>query len=86
VGLQSLNGSAWRIVAPDQLHQQVGGHNRTTVQPEHREDGARFCARDSDGRTVLPDLERPQNPQLHRWKRTHVAIVIGAIQRRVKVE
>jgi hypothetical protein len=35
------------------------------VQPEHREDGTRFGARDSDGRSVLPDLERSQNPQFH---------------------
>jgi hypothetical protein len=28
------------------------------VQAEHREDGAWFGARDSDGRPVLPDLKR----------------------------
>ncbi len=72
VGLQGLGGGARRIIAPEQLDQRVGRDNRAAVQPEHREDGARFGARDRDGRTVLPDLERSQNPQFHRWKRTHV--------------
>jgi hypothetical protein len=56
------------------------------VQPEHREDGARFHARDRDGRAVKPDLEWTQNPQFHRWKRTHLAILRKAIQRAVKSE
>ena len=72
MGLQGLGGGAWRILAPEQLDERVGRHDRTTMQPEHREDGARFRARDSDGRPALPDLERSQNPQFHRWKRTHV--------------
>ena len=73
VGLQGLGGGARRILAPEQLDEGVGRHNGTAVQPEHREDGARFGARNRDGRAVLPDLERSQNPQFHRMKRTHIA-------------
>jgi len=72
VSLQGLGGGARRIPAPEQLDERVGRHDRTIVKPEHREDGARFGARYCDGRTVLPDLERSQNAQFHRWKRTHV--------------
>ena len=86
VGLQGLGGGARRIVAPEQLHERVGRHDGTAVQPEHREDGPRFGARDGDRQAVLPDLKRPQNPQLHRWKRSHVAIVGEAIQCAVKIE
>jgi hypothetical protein len=49
-------------------------------------DGTRLGARDRDRHAVLPDLERPQNPQLHRSKRSHVAIVGGPIQHTVKFE
>ncbi len=45
---------------------------RLVAKSQHREDGARFGARDGDGRTVQPDLQRSQNPQLHRRKSTHV--------------
>jgi hypothetical protein len=72
VGLQGLRGGAGWIVAPEQLNQRFGRHHRTAVQAEHREDGARFPARNHDRRPVLPDLERSQNPQLHGLKRTHV--------------
>jgi hypothetical protein len=54
------------------------------VQSEHHQDGARFGARNGDRQAILPDLQRPQNPQLHRLKRSHVAIVRMAIQRAVK--
>ncbi len=54
--------------------------------PEQREDGARFRARDFDGRTVLPDLERSQNPQFHEWNLVTSVIVGAAIQHVVKVE
>ena len=66
MGLQGLGGGTWRIVAPEQFRQHVGRYNRTTVQSEHREDGARLRARYHDGRTVHSDLKRPQNPQFHR--------------------
>jgi hypothetical protein len=85
VRLEGLVGRARRVVTPEQLDEVIGRDNRTTVQPEHREDGARFGARDRD-RHVPPNLERSQNPQLHRWKRSHVAIVGGAIQHAVKEE
>jgi hypothetical protein len=55
------------------------------VQTEHREDGPRLRARDRDRQTVLPNLERPQNPQLHRLKRSHPIIVGGPIQHTVKI-
>ncbi len=71
VGLQGLGGGAGRILAPEQLDEGVGRHDGTAVQPEHREDGAGFGARDRDGCPVLPDLQRSQNPQFHRMKRTH---------------
>ncbi|PXX11291.1 hypothetical protein C8E89_103380 [Mycolicibacterium moriokaense] len=86
VGLQGFDGRAWRIVAPDQLHQHVGGNNGTTVQPEHREDRPGFGARDRDRQAILPDLQRPQNPQLHLLKRNQLAIVTRAIQRGVEIE
>ena len=66
VGLQSLGRGARRIIAPEELHERVGRHDRAAVQPEHREDGARFGARDGDRQAILPDLQRSQNPQLHR--------------------
>ncbi|MDT5302702.1 MAG: hypothetical protein QOG79_5944, partial [Mycobacterium sp.] len=50
-----------------------------------REEGARFGARNGDRQAILPDLKRPQNPQLHRLKGSHIVIVIEAIQRAVKV-
>ncbi|GFG50739.1 hypothetical protein MAGR_21800 [Mycolicibacterium agri] len=56
------------------------------MQTEHREDRARFRARDGDRRAVLPDLERAKNPQLHGSKRNHVDIVGGPIQQTVKTE
>ena len=86
VRLQGLVCRARRIVAPEQLDQRVGRYDRATVQPEHREDGTRLGARDRDRHTVLPNLERPQNPQLHRLKRSHSVIVGGPIQHTVKVE
>jgi hypothetical protein len=86
VGLQRLRGGARWIVAPQQLDERVGRHNRAAVQPEHREDGARLGARNRDRPAGLPDLERSQNPQLHHWKRSHVAIVQWAIQQVVKIE
>src|SRR5882757_6446004 len=63
VGLQGLRGGAGGIVAPEQLNQSYGRHDRTAVQAEHREDGARFSARNQDRRCVLPNLKRSQNPQ-----------------------
>ncbi len=59
MGLQGLGRSARWIIAPKQFDQRVGGHHRTGVQPEHREEGTRFGARDRDRHTILPDLERP---------------------------
>ena len=85
MGLQGLGGGARRIIAPEEFHERVGGHDGTAVQPEHREDGPRFGARDGDRQAVLPDLKRSQNPQLHRMKRSHVAIVSEAIQHAVKI-
>jgi hypothetical protein len=72
MSLQSFGGGAWRILAPKQLDERVGWHDGTGVQAEHREDGARFGARDRDGRAILPDLERSQNPQFHPLKRSHI--------------
>ena len=72
VGLQGFGGGARRILAPEQFDERVGRHNRAAVQPEHRENGAWFGARDSDGRPALSDLKRSQNPQLHGLKRSHV--------------
>ena len=85
MGLQRLGGGARRIIAPEEFHERVGGHDGTAVQPEHREDGPRFGARDGDRQAVLPDLQRPQNPQLHRLKRSHIVIVSEAIQYTVKI-
>ena len=84
VGLQSLGGGARRIITPEELHERLGRHDGAAMQPKHREDGARFGARDGDRQAILPDLQRPQNPQLHVLKRSHVAIVRAAIQCTVK--
>ena len=86
VGLQGLCGSAGRILAPEQLDEGVGRHNGTAVQSEHREDGTRFGARNHDRCAGLPDLERSQNPQFHRMKRTHLPIIWEKIQHTVKIE
>ena len=86
MGLQGLGRGAWGIIAPEELEEGVGRYDRTGVQPEHREDGARFGARDGDRQAVLPDLQRSQNPQLHLLKGSHVAIVGKAIQCAVKNE
>jgi hypothetical protein len=59
VGLQGFGGGAWRVLAPEQFDECGSRDHRSAVQPQHREDGARFGARDRDGRTVSPDLERP---------------------------
>jgi hypothetical protein len=72
VGLQGFGGGARRILAPEQFDERVGRDNGAPVQPEHRQNGARFGARDSDGRSALSDLKRSQNPQLHGLKRSHV--------------
>ncbi|GAB4718609.1 hypothetical protein MOKP125_33010 [Mycobacterium avium subsp. hominissuis] len=64
--LQRLGRGARRFLAPQQLHEGVGRDKGATVQAEHGEDGAGFGARNRDRRAVPPDLERPQNPQLHR--------------------
>jgi len=85
VGLQSLGGGPRRIIAPEEFHERVGRHHGTAVQPEHREDGPRFGARDRDRQAILPDLKRPQNPQFHLLKGSHLVIVSEAIQRAVKV-
>jgi len=56
------------------------------VQPEHRENGTRFCARYRHRRAALSGLQRSQNPQLHRLKGSHSTIVGGSIQHPVKIE
>ena len=56
-----------------------------SCSPSIVEDGPRFGAGDRDRQTVLPDLQRPQNPQFHLLKRSHDAIVGAAIQHSVKV-
>ena len=58
VGLQGLGGSARRVIAPEKLHERVGRYDGTAVQPEHREDGPGFGARDGDRQAILPDLQR----------------------------
>ena len=83
--LQGLGCCARWIVAPEQFDERVGRNDRTPVQTEHREDGPRLGARDRDRQTVLPNLERSQNPQLHRLKRSHPVIVGGPIQHTVKI-
>ncbi len=70
--------------APEEFGEGVGRDDRTAVQPEHREDGPGFGAGDRDRQAILPDLQRPQNPQLHVLKRSHVAIVRAGIQCAVK--
>jgi hypothetical protein len=86
VGLQRLDGGARRIVAPQKSDQGVSGDDGTAVQPEHGQDGARFGPGDGDRHTVLPDLERPENPQFHLIKGSHEAIVIRGNQCPVKKE
>ncbi len=71
VGLQRLGGGPRWVRPPEQLDECLPGDDGTAVQPEHRQDSSRFGARDRDRKTELPDLKRPQNPQLHRRKRTH---------------
>ena len=66
VGLQGFCGGAGRILAPEQLEQGVCGYHCTAAQPEHREDGTWFGARNRDRHTILPGLKRSQNPQFHR--------------------
>lgn len=39
-----------------------------------------------DRQSVLPDLQRSQNPQLHLLKRNHTRIVVLAIQHSVKIQ
>ena len=56
VGLQCLGGGPRRISAPEELREGVGRDDRTAMQPEHGEDGARFCAGNSDRQAILPDL------------------------------
>jgi hypothetical protein len=55
------------------------------VEPEHDEDRARFGTRYQNRGAVASDLQRPQNPQFHRLKRTHALIVGDEIQHTVKV-
>ena len=86
MGLQGLRRGTRGIIAPKQLNQSFGRHDRTAVQAEHREDGARLPARNDDRRAVPPDLKRSQNPQLHGLKRTHETIVGETIQHAVKIQ
>jgi hypothetical protein len=85
VGLQGLGGGAWRILTPKQPNERVGRHHRTTVQPEHREDGARLGARNIDGSAVLTDLERSQTPSSTDESVLMSAIVGRTIQYMVKI-
>jgi hypothetical protein len=54
-----------------QLDQRVGRYNRTIVQPEHREDGARFGARDCDGRAEVP---KPPVPSMEAYPRQQSSV------------
>ena len=85
VGLKRLGRGARRFVAPHQLDERVGGHHRPAVQPQHGEDGTGFGTGDRDRQSVLPDAQRPKNPQLHLLKRNHMAIVGRPIQHTVKI-
>ncbi len=73
VGLQGLRSCAGRMLAPEQLEERLRGHDSTTVQPEHRQDGTWLGARNQDRRTVPPDLKRSQNPEFHQVKASHVS-------------
>ena len=67
VGLQGFGGGARRILAPEQFDECVGRHNRAAVQPEHREDGARFGARDQRRASRLAgpeEVPKPPAPRL----------------------
>ena len=62
VGLQGLGGGARRIIAPEQFDERVGRHDRTAVQPEHREDGPRFGAGIATGRPSCRTCRGPKTP------------------------
>ncbi len=62
MGLERFDGGAWRTATPEQFHEHVGRHDRSAVQPEQREDGARFGAWDCDRQAILPDLREVPKP------------------------
>jgi hypothetical protein len=56
MGLKRFGGGPRRIITPEQLEERAARNDRTAMQPEHREDRARFGTGDGDRQAVLPDL------------------------------
>ena len=83
---QRVIGCARRILAPEQLYQNVHCHHRTATQTQHGEGGARLDARNPHRLSAYLNLEWPQNSQLHRRIRRHVDIVDGTSQQMVNIQ
>jgi hypothetical protein len=62
MSLQRFGGGKWRVLTPQQFDKSIGGDDGAVIQPQHREDRARFGARDRDGSSVESDLRGPKPP------------------------
>ena len=65
VGLDELRRARGRGAVPEALDQTLRGNDLVCVEEQEREQGARLVSLDSE-RGALADLERPEEPELHR--------------------
>ena len=66
VGPQSGEGIGGRVVAPHGGDQPVDRDHGVPMQQQHGQQGTRLGAADRDGNAAGRDLERSQDPELHR--------------------
>ena len=69
VVLQRVRRVARRRVAPHRVDQHVRGDDLVRPQEQEREQGALTLAAEHERMPVRDDLERPQDPELHRCRR-----------------
>ena len=62
--VEAVHGGSGRPVAPEFVDQPVARDDLVRVQQEDHEEGALLRPTDRDDSAVLPDLERPEKPEL----------------------
>ena len=66
--LERVRRGLRRLLAPELVDQPLGGDRLAGRKRERRQERARLAARNGDDVAVLHDLERPEDPKLHRFR------------------